>query len=30
MDNVISIKPNSNVKQGLQNIVDAYDGEDLV
>jgi hypothetical protein len=28
MNNVVSIKPNSNVKQGLQNIVDAYEGEE--
>jgi hypothetical protein len=28
MNNVVSIKPNSDVKQGLQNIVDAYEGEE--
>jgi len=28
MSNIVSIKPSSDVKQGLQNIVDSYDGED--
>ena len=28
MSNVVSIKPNSDVKEGLQNIINAYSGEE--